>query len=90
MLDIFKFFTSDKNASKNVAKERLKLVLIHDKGNYSPSLLESLRSEILTVIEKYMEVDVENLEVKMIKTKGYENKEMVSALVANIPIIKIK
>ena len=39
MLDIFKIFSNDKNSSKNVAKERLKLVLIHDKVNYTPTVL---------------------------------------------------
>lgn len=69
MLDIFKIFSNDKNSSKNVAKERLKLVLIHDKGNYSPE---------------------EHIEVKMIKTKSQDNSEMVPALVANIPIKRMK
>ena len=83
MLDIFKIFSNDKNSSKNVAKERLKLVLIHDKGNYSPTVLEALKGDILLAIEKYMEV-------KMIKTKSQDNSEMVPALVANIPIKRMK
>ncbi|MBP2028101.1 cell division topological specificity factor [Acetoanaerobium pronyense] len=90
MLDIFKFFSNDKKASKNVAKERLKLVLIHDKGNYSPSVLESLRVDILKVIDNYMEVDEENIDVKMIKTKSQDGGEFVPALVANIPIKRMK
>ena len=90
MLDIFKIFSNDKNSSKNVAKERLKLVLIHDKGNYSPNVLEALKGDILLAIEKYMEVDEEHIEVKMIKTKSQDNSEMVPALVANIPIKRMK
>lgn len=35
-MNLFNFFkTSDKN-SKDVAKDRLKLVLIHDRGDFSP------------------------------------------------------
>ena len=90
MLDIFKIFSNDKNSSNNVAKERLKLVLIHDKGNYSPTVLEALKGDILLAIEKYMEVDEEHIEVKMIKTKSQDNSEMVPALVANIPIKRMK
>ena len=44
----------------------------------------------LLAIEKYMEVDEEHIEVKMIKTKSQDNSEMVPALVANIPIKRMK
>lgn len=64
--------------------------LIHDKGNYSPTVLEALKGDILLAIEKYMEVDEEHIEVKMIKTKSQDNSEMVPALVANIPIKRMK
>lgn len=37
-----------------------------------------------------MEVDEEHIEVKMIKTKSQDNSEMVPALVANIPIKRMK
>ena len=85
-----RFFQTTKILAKNVAKERLKLVLIHDKGNYSPTVLEALKGDILLAIEKYMEVDEEHIEVKMIKTKSQDNSEMVPALVANIPIKRMK
>ena len=48
-MDFLNFFTP-KSPSKNVAKERLKLILIHDRADFSPELLESIREDIMQVI----------------------------------------
>ena len=48
-MDFFKFFT-EKQAPKDVAKERLKLILIHDRQDLSPTILEKMKNEILEVI----------------------------------------
>ena len=55
MLDFFKFFSKEDNKSKDVAKERLKLVLIHDRANVSPKFLEMVKGDIIKVISNYME-----------------------------------
>lgn len=84
MLEIFsKFFQKDSN-SKDVAKERLRLVLIHDRTNMSPELLKALKEDLITVINKYLEIDQEALEVNL------SNIDDSVALVANIPIVQVK
>ncbi len=70
--------------SKNIAKERLRLVLIHDRADISPQLLQLLKNEIVAVISKYMEIDDKGLEVSL------EHVDKQVALVANIPIRKMK
>lgn len=71
-------------ASKNLAKERLRLVLVHDRATVSPHLLENLKEDLIKVISNYMEIDQKALEVQL-------NKEDDSvALVANIPVVKMK
>ena len=50
MLDLFKIFSNESKTSKNVAKERLKLVLVHDRIDCSPQLLDLIKSDILKVI----------------------------------------
>ncbi len=89
MLDILKFFTRNKN-SKDVAKERLKLVLIHDRANVSPQFLEMIKGEIIKVIQNYMDVDENALDIQLTKTKSDEGNRIVPALVANIPIRNVK
>lgn len=89
MIDLFKFFRK-KETSKDVAKERLKLVLIHDRSNVSPQFLEMVKSEIIKVIQNYMEIDEEALDIQLTKTNSDDGERIVPALVANIPIKSVK
>lgn len=89
-MDFFKFFSRDSGESKNVAKERLKLVLVHDRANCSPQFLEMVKEDIIKVISDYMEIDEEGLNIKITKTKREVDDTAVPALVANIPIKKMK
>lgn len=86
-MDLFKFF-SGRTSSKEVAKDRLKLILIHDRSDLSPELLEMIKNEILKVISNYAEIDSSDIEVKLTKTD--ESEGNAPALIANIPIKRIK
>lgn len=87
MFDLKKFF-SKKPTSKDVARDRLKLVLVHDRANCSPELLEMIRGEILEVLMKYVNVDSSKLDIKISKNEtDFEGKP---ALIANIPITSMK
>lgn len=90
MLDIFKVFSNESKASKSVAKERLKLVLVHDRVDCSPQLLDMIKDDILKVIADYAEIEENGLEIKMSKSRGENDESPVSALVANIPLRNIK
>ncbi|NLM28273.1 MAG: cell division topological specificity factor MinE [Clostridiaceae bacterium] len=79
-----------KRSSKDVAKERLKLVLIHDRANVSPQFLEMVKGEIIKVIRNYMEIDEEALDIQLTKTASEEGDGVVPALIANIPIKSVK
>lgn len=86
MLDyLAKFFGWDSsNSSKNVAKERLRLVLVHDRSNVSPQVMEALRVDLIRVISNYMEIDETAIEVNL------NNEDNTVALVANIPVVRMK
>lgn len=88
-MDLFKWF-SKSTSSKDIAKERLKLVLIHDRANVSPQFLEMIKGELIKVISDYMEIDEEGLEIKLTRTKREIDDSTVPALVANIPIKRMK
>jgi len=88
-LDIFNFFSKPK-ASKEIAKERLKLVLIHDRANVSPQFLEMIKGKIMKVISNYIDIDEEDLDIQLTRTKSEDGQSTVPALVANIPIKSIK
>lgn len=81
MLDILsRIFVKDSTNSKDIARERLRLVLIHDRSSVSPDLLNSLKEDLIRVIKEYMEIDEESWLVNL------ENDEDSVALVANIPV----
>jgi len=89
MLDLFKFFNRGNN-SKEVARDRLKLVLVHDRANVSPQFLEMLKGEIIKVISNYMEIQTDELDIQLTRTKSDDGEHVVPALVANIPIKNMK
>jgi cell division topological specificity factor len=90
MVDLLKLLMRKKETSKDVAKERLKLVLIHDRSNVSPQFLEMVKSEIIKVIQNYMEIDEDTLDIQLTKTNSDDGERIVPALVANIPIKGMK
>ena len=70
--------------SKDMAKDRLKLVLIQDRANMSPNMLEDLRKDLILVISKYMDFDEKNLDVQMAE------QDNMTMLEVNIPIANVK
>ncbi len=67
-------------ASANKARERLQLVLAHDRADLSTELLDQMRKEILAVVAKYVEIDMNEGAVSL------ETEDRMTALVANLPI----
>lgn len=84
MLEFLLRFFGREGTSKKVAKERLRLVLVHDRIGVSPHLLEALKNDLMSVISEYLDIDDTGFEVNLTQ----ENNSV--ALVANIPIIKVK
>jgi len=84
MLDFINRMLGKEPASKNIAKERLRLVLVHDRATISPHMLNQLKEDLIKVISNYMEIDENALEVNL----NQDDREV--ALIANIPIIKMK
>ncbi|MGL4875739.1 MAG: cell division topological specificity factor MinE [Clostridium sp.] len=82
-------FNFGKQKPKEIAKDRLKLILIHDRGDLPEETLEKIRSEILAVITKYIEIQVDDVEISVSKS-AIEEGEGPSSLIANIPIKNIK
>lgn len=81
LMDFFK-----KKNSGDIAKDRLKLLLISDRANCSPDVMEMIKNDIIQVISKYMEIDAEGLDIQITQTESDSNNGTVPALYANIPI----
>ena len=65
-MGLFDFFS--KNKSGNVAKDRLKLLLVSDRANCSPEVMEAIKNDIIKVISKYMDVDTDALDIQITTT----------------------
>jgi len=89
MLDFNSFFNK-KSKSSSVAKDRLKLVLIHDRINCSTELLEMMRADILAVISKYVDIDTDDFNIDISNIQHEEGGKKSPTLTANIPIKNLK
>ena len=85
-----KHFFFYRKSSRQVAKDRLKILLISDRVNCSPEMMELIKNDIAKVISKYMKIDTENMDIQ-INTKGIiGNRELKTPILyANIPIIDL-
>lgn len=70
-----------RKSSCQIAKDRLKILLISDRANCSPEMLELIKTDIAKVISKYMKIDTANMEIQISKSSP--------ALYANIPILDL-
>ncbi len=80
------FFTKseEKEETKNVARNRLKLVLMQDRTNLNPRLLERLRGEMIDLLSKYVVMDKELLEL------NFTPEDDQLALMLSIPVVRAK
>ena len=80
LIDFLHRLLGKEKPSAVVARERLQLVLAHDRSDLNPELLEQMRREILAVVQRYVEIDIEACDVSL------ETEDRVTALLANLPI----
>jgi cell division topological specificity factor len=73
-------FLFRRKKSANSAKERLQLVLIHDRTDLTPSQLESLKDDLIATISRYIEIDPTAVSINVAQD-GREQR-----LVADIPL----
>ena len=83
-MDLLSKLFKEDGPSKDRAVERLRLVLVHDRANVAPGLLETLKEELIEVISKYMDIDEEAMEVSL------NSGELSASLVASIPVKRIR
>ena len=84
-----KVFSGNKATPKQVAKDRLRLILIHDRGELPNEVLEKIKTELLEVLAKYIEIKDEDMDITVASQDSVEG-EAGPALIANIPIKNVK
>lgn len=82
---VLNFFQTEKDEnSKDIASNRLKLVLLHDRTKLDNHTIECMRQELIDVISKYIEIDKEALDLNL----AGEGSSI--ALMLNIPVVRPK
>ena len=81
LMDLFK-----KKSSGDIAKDRLKLLLVSDRANCSPEIMEKIKNDIIQVSSEVGESVAEGLVIRITQTESEGNNGNVPALFANIPI----
>ena len=53
------------DSSRDAAKKRLQLLLIHDQVNLTPEQMTSMKEEIVGVIERYLQIEADDTHVAL-------------------------
>lgn len=81
-------FLYSKPLPKEIAKDRLKLIIINDRDGITPYVLDIIKNEILTVVVKYINIDVNGVSINLHKSDEFDVEEKHSALVVTVPFCK--
>lgn len=79
-MSFFNRLLGEDRRSASAAKERLQLVLVHDRADLSPGKLEALKDEVIDVISRYVEIDRRAVSISLTKDRNEQR------LVADIPL----
>lgn len=82
MLKAIRRFFGEK-ASGQVARQRMQVVLMHDRIDMTPDIMESLKNDIMAVLSRYMEIDQKTIQVDLEQGKEY------TALVSNVHVKRV-
>lgn len=83
MRELFQRFFGHRTPSKEEAKQRLKLLLIHDQVDLSAAQLEAMKAEILEVIARYVEIDPASVDFRL------QRDENSVSLVSSVPVRRV-
>lgn len=84
LINLFKQTETKEESAKDVACNRLRVVLMQDRTNLTPELLQRMRKELIELLSKYVEMDKDALELNF----DQEGDQM--ALMLSIPVIRAK
>lgn len=80
---LFNWFGA-KRKSKEVAKDRLRFVLVQDRLSVAPAVMEEMKDDVILAISKYVEIDRTGIEF------SWKDVDKRRALIASIPVVAVK
>jgi len=84
-MGVFGFMNGRKKLSPGeLAKERLKVVLVHDRIKINPELLDLIKADLLAAISRRLDIDEQHVEIALAREDHWDK------LQANVPIKRQK
>lgn len=84
-MSILDYFLGARKKTANVARERLQIILAHERaGRTGPDYLPQLQRELIEVISKYVAINPEDIKVQL------ERKDEFEVLEVNIVLPEIE
>ncbi len=84
-----KLFFFQRKTSGNIARERLKLLLISDRMNFSTDLTERIQRDMIRCMSKYLDIDEKAVQIQY-EQPGDDIHAEVSYIHAKIPVRNMK
>ena len=88
MILIAELFT--KKNSGEIARKRLKHLLIADRAGCSPELLDLIRADFLRSVSRYLEIDPGDVTLRILRTSSEQPAEVVPAVCASVPVLTLR
>ncbi len=82
MLSVFRRFFGDKSSGQ-LARKRMQFVLMHDRIDITPDIMEAVKNDIMKVLSKYMEIDQQSVKVDLEHGKDF------MALISNVQVKRV-
>lgn len=79
-MSFFQRLTGGRNRSAIAARERLQLVLVHDRAEFPPGKLEALKDDLIATISRHVDIDTRGVRVSLTHDRHDQR------LVADIPL----
>lgn len=79
-------FLYNKPLPKEIAKDRLKFIIVNDREGITPYILDIIKNEILTIVIKYINIDVNNVSTDLYKSGDIRFGNKIPKLVVTIPL----
>ncbi|WP_310564074.1 cell division topological specificity factor MinE [Hydrogenophaga sp.] len=78
-MSFFSFFLGEKKKTASVAKERLQIILAHERSGRNaaePDYLPALQRELVAVISKYIKINLDDIKVQLERQDDLEVLEV--------------
>ncbi len=82
MLGILRRFLGDKSSGQT-ARKRMQLVLMHDRMDITPDIMDAVKNDIIKVLSRYMEIDTRSISVNLETGKDF------MALISNVQVKRV-